>query len=105
LPYNAHATAAHALWAGLPVLTCRGEAFAGRVAASLLEAAGAPELVTQSLADYEGLALRLAREPDRLPAIREKLARRHAPLFDGERFRKALESAFAGMMETGRAGA
>ena len=60
LPYNAHTTASDALWAGLPVVTCQGNAFAGRVAASLLKAVGLPELVTHSLADYEALALRLA---------------------------------------------
>ena len=60
LPYNAHTTASDALWAGLPVVTCQGNAFAGRVAASLLKAVGLPELVTHNLADYEALALRLA---------------------------------------------
>ncbi|HEX4027381.1 MAG TPA: tetratricopeptide repeat protein, partial [Rhizomicrobium sp.] len=63
LPYNAHATASDALWAGLPVLTCLGRSFAGRVAASQLQAAGLPELVTESLDEYEALALRLARDP------------------------------------------
>src|SRR5208283_3218408 len=75
LPYNAHATACDALWAGLPVLTCKGEAFAGRVAASLLNAVGMPELVTENLKDYEALALALARDPARLQAVKEKLAR------------------------------
>src|SRR5205814_3329585 len=63
LPYNAHTTASDALWAGLPVLTCRGSAFAARVAASLLGAVGLPELVTDNPADYESLALRLAFDP------------------------------------------
>src|SRR5262249_5504913 len=63
LPYNAHTTASDALWVGLPVLTCRGNAFAGRVAASLLNAIGLPELVTGNMADYEALALTLARDP------------------------------------------
>ena len=60
LPYNAHTTTSDALWVGLPVLTCLGESFPGRVAASLLRAAGLPELVTTSLADYEALAITLA---------------------------------------------
>ena len=59
LPYNGHGTTSIALWAGLPVVTCIGRAFAGRVGASLLRAVGLPELVTTSLADYEALALRL----------------------------------------------
>jgi predicted O-linked N-acetylglucosamine transferase (SPINDLY family) len=62
LPYNAHTTASDALWAGLPLITCRGESFAGRVAASLLNAIGLPELVTNSLEDYKALALQLAQD-------------------------------------------
>ena len=73
--YNAHTTASDALWAGIPVLTCIGSTFAGRVAASLLRAIGLPELVTESLADYEALALKLAREPALLGALKAKLAR------------------------------
>lgn len=99
LPYNAHATAAHALWAGLPVVTCEGEAFAGRVGASLLKAAGLPDLVTGSLAEYEVLALRLAQEPDLLDDVKQRLkaARFSAPLFDGDRFRANIEAAFLAM--------
>ena len=101
LPYNAHATACDALWAGLPLLTCMGQSFAGRVAASLLQAAGLPELTTQTLADYEALALKLAREPETLRAVREKLARNRDlyPLFDTRRFTRNLEALFAGMRE------
>ena len=99
LPYNAHATAADALWAGLPVLTVMGEAFAGRVAASLLRAIGMPELVASNLEDYETLALALARDPTRLASLREKLARNIAttPLFDADRFTRDLEAAYLGM--------
>ncbi|HEY8254379.1 MAG TPA: hypothetical protein VIG39_07045, partial [Rhizomicrobium sp.] len=98
-PYNAHATATDALWAGLPVLTPMGEAFAGRVAASLLRAIGMPELVTNNLADYEALALALARDPARLASLKEKLARNIAttPLFDADRFTRDLEAAYLGM--------
>lgn len=94
LPYNAHATAADALWSGLPVLTCRGSAFAGRVAASLLSAIGLPELITETLADYEATALALVRDPARLKALRGKLAanRATAPLFDTARFTRDLEA-------------
>ena len=42
--------------AGVPVVTCTGEAFASRVAASLLKAAGLPELITGTLEDYGALA-------------------------------------------------
>jgi predicted O-linked N-acetylglucosamine transferase (SPINDLY family) len=106
LPYNAHTTASDALWAGLPVLTCAGECFAGRVAASLLAAAGLPELVTRSMADYEALALRLAAEPALLGALRQRLEtnRATAPLFDGPRYLHHLESAYLRMWETWLAG-
>ena len=96
LPYNAHATACDALWAGLPVLTCMGNTFAGRVAASLLQAIGLPELVTSSLAEYEEFALALARDPERLAAIKAKLMRNRQtePLFDTARYTRDLESAY-----------
>jgi predicted O-linked N-acetylglucosamine transferase (SPINDLY family) len=99
LPYNGHATTADALWAGLPVLTCKGEAFAGRVAASMLQAVGLPELVTQSLDDYEALALQLARDPARLAALKHKLKDNlpTAPLFDQARFRANIEAAYLAM--------
>ncbi|MCC6592978.1 MAG: tetratricopeptide repeat protein [Xanthomonadales bacterium] len=106
LPCNAHTTASDALWAGLPVLTCRGESFAGRVGASLLHAAGLPELVTHSLAEYEALALALARDPQRLQALRARLGRGNAglPLFDSARFCRHLETGFAQMVERHRSG-
>src|SRR5258708_4935553 len=72
-PYNAHATAADALWVGLPVLTCLGKRFAGRVAASLLRAAGLPELIADSLDGYEAKARELARNPAVLNAIKARL--------------------------------
>jgi predicted O-linked N-acetylglucosamine transferase (SPINDLY family) len=102
LPYNAHATAGDALWAGLPVLTCRGTAFAGRVAASLLTAAGLPELITETAEAYEALALALARDPSRLSALRDKLAanRATAPLFDTPRLARDLEAAYLQMMSS-----
>ncbi|MFO1322777.1 MAG: tetratricopeptide repeat protein [Burkholderiales bacterium] len=99
LPCNAHTTASDALWAGLPVVTCLGRTFAGRVAGSLLRAAGLPELVTASAADYEALALRLARRPDELAALREKLSahRLTCALFDSGRYVRHLESAYETM--------
>jgi protein O-GlcNAc transferase len=101
LPYNAHATAADALGAGLPLLTCAGEAFAGRVAASLLTAVGMDELVTDNLADYELHALELAQRPAQLNALKEKLARNlpTAPLLDIDLFRRNLEAAYITMNE------
>jgi protein O-GlcNAc transferase len=98
LPYNAHATACDALWAGLPVLTCKGTAYAGRVAASMLHAAGLPELVTENAQDYENLALELAQDPARLKSLREKLAGRNSALFDTPRFARDIEALFSGML-------
>jgi predicted O-linked N-acetylglucosamine transferase (SPINDLY family)/SAM-dependent methyltransferase len=102
LPYNAHTTASDALWAGLPVLTCAGETFAGRVAGSLLHAAGLPELVTYSLSGYEAEALKLAREPGTLQGLRMKLLghRLKAPLFDIGQFTRHYEAALVKMWET-----
>jgi len=101
LPYNAHTTASDALWAGLPVLTCAGRSFAARVAGSLVHAVGLPELVTASLAEYEALALALARGPARLAELRGRLERNRltAPLFDIERYRRHLEAAYETMWE------
>jgi predicted O-linked N-acetylglucosamine transferase (SPINDLY family) len=101
LPHNAHTTASDALWAGIPVLTCQGSTFAGRVAASLLHAIGLPELVMTSLAEYEALALALVRDEARLAAIRAKLLRNRdtCPLFDTERYTRDLEATFRWMME------
>ena len=102
LPYNAHTTASDALWVGLPVLTCLGTSFAGRVAASLLTAVGMPEMITASLAEYEALALALAADPARLASLKTKLAanRGTAALFDSERFARAIEAAYERMIRT-----
>jgi predicted O-linked N-acetylglucosamine transferase (SPINDLY family) len=101
LPYNAHTTASDALWAGLPVLTCRGKAFAGRVAASLLTAAGLPELLADSLEEYEALALRLATNQLLRSELRERLRknRLECSLFDTDRFCQNIEAAYTTMWE------
>jgi len=106
LPYNAHTTASDALCAGLPVVTCRGTAFAARVASSLLRAVGLPELVTDNAADYEALALRLATDRALLGEQRERLARNRLtyPLFDAGRFCRHLEAAYTTMWETWQRG-
>jgi predicted O-linked N-acetylglucosamine transferase (SPINDLY family) len=105
-PYNAHTTASDALWAGLPVLTRAGETFAGRVAASLLNAIGLPELITASARAYEALAIDLGRRPERLASLKRKLARNRltAPLFDTERFARHMEAAYAAMYDRDQAG-
>jgi predicted O-linked N-acetylglucosamine transferase (SPINDLY family) len=101
LPINAHTTASDALWAGLPLLTCMGEAFAAKVAASLLNAIGLPELITRHLEEYEALALELATTPALLADIRSRLAQNRTshPLFDTNRFRRHIESAYSTMWE------
>ncbi|TCJ12748.1 tetratricopeptide repeat protein [Parasulfuritortus cantonensis] len=106
LPYNAHTTTSDALWAGLPVLTRIGRSFAARVAASLINAVGIPELITGSQADYEAMAIELARQPAALARIRTTLARNRStsPLFDGRRFARDIEAAYAQMIGRHRAG-
>jgi len=96
LPYNAHTTCSDALWVGLPVLTCLGHSFAGRVAASLLRAADMPELICEDLAAYEARALQLATHPEELRGLRTRLeqGRLGCALFDTDRFRRGLEQAF-----------
>ncbi len=101
LPYTAHTTASDALWAGLPVLTCSGETFAARVASSLLDAIGLPELIAGSLEEYQALAHKLATRPDMLAEVRARLEsnRMTRPLFDTDRFRRHIESAYVTMWE------
>ena len=106
LPYNAHTTGSDALWAGVPMITCLGDTFPGRVGASLLTAAGLPELITQSLPAYEALALQLATSEPECQALRARLARNRsiAPLFDTDRYRRNLEAAFEEMVRRARQG-
>lgn len=100
-PYNAHTTACDALWAGLPVLTCLGTTFAGRVAASLLHAAGLPEMIARDPVEYRSLALRLCLQPALLQAMRDRLVRQRAtlPLFDLARHCADLERAYRTMWQ------
>jgi protein O-GlcNAc transferase len=106
LPYNAHTTASEALWVGLPVLTCLGETFAGRVAASLLNAIHLPELITTTLEDYEQMAIYLGTHPEKLAAIKHNLAenRLTTSLFDTKLFTKHIEAAYAMMYERYQSG-
>jgi predicted O-linked N-acetylglucosamine transferase (SPINDLY family) len=101
LPYNAHTTTSDALWMGLPVLTCQGETFAARVAASLLNAANLPELVTDTIGEYEANALHLATNQQALKAIKDKLAQtKHtSPLFDTDLFAHNLEALYQEMWQ------
>jgi len=101
LPYNSGTTASDALWCGVPLVTCPGEAFASRMAGSILRAARLPELIAGSLGEYEAIALALARDPARRARIRASLleGRSSLPLFDTDRFRRHLEHAYAVMWE------
>ena len=106
LPVNAHTTTSDALWAGLPVLTCAGNIFAGRVAGSLLKAVNLPEMITYSLEEYEAKALELAQNPERLAAMRKRLVdtRLQVPLFDIEKFTRNLEKSYQMMYDIWQAG-
>jgi predicted O-linked N-acetylglucosamine transferase (SPINDLY family) len=105
-PYNAHTTASDALWAGLPVLTRMGDSFASRVAASLLRAVDLPGLITATEAEYEELAVDLARDRERLQGLGRKLQenRLSAPLFDSRAYTRHLEAAYSAMVERYQAG-
>ena len=104
--YNAHTTAADALWAGLPVLTCPGKTFASRVGASLLAAVEMPELITDDLDHYERLAVRLAGDAGELARLRGRLAdsRGSCPLFDTPRFVRNLERGYRAVWAIHEAG-
>ena len=101
LPYNGHTTASDALWAGVPVLTCIGESFASRVAASLLNAIHLPELITKRYDEYEALAIELATHPEKLHDIKNRLAKNRltTPLFDIKLFTHHIEAAYTEMYE------
>jgi predicted O-linked N-acetylglucosamine transferase (SPINDLY family) len=100
-PYNAHTTTSDALWTGLPVLTLMGHSFASRVAASLLNAMGLPDLICNGQEDYEALAIELASNPEKLAALKQKLAsnKLSTPLFDTPQFTKGLERVYVQMYE------
>src|SRR5262249_51356342 len=106
LPVNAHTAASDALWAGLPALTCMGETFVGRVAASLLSAVGLPELVTRSLGEYAAGALKRPTVTGLIASLREKLAgnRETSPLFDTDRTRRHIERAYVAMWDIAQRG-
>lgn len=101
LPYNACKSASDALWMGLPVVTCTGQAFTGRVGASLLSAIHLPELITSTLEEYEALAVELATQEGRLKNIKDKLAsnRLTAPLFDIKLYTRHIEAAYQAMYQ------
>ena len=100
-PYNAGTTASDALRMGLPVLTCIGNSFASRMAASLLKAVNLPELITTTQEQYESLAIELATNPEKLTIIKTKLANNlaTAPLYDTPLFTRHLESAYVEMYD------
>jgi predicted O-linked N-acetylglucosamine transferase (SPINDLY family) len=102
--YTAQSTASDALWAGLPLITRLGDTFAGRVAASLLNAVGLPELITRTSDQYEQLALELANDRNKLLLIRKRLAdnRLTHPLFDTKLFTRHIEGAYEKMWEKHR---
>ena len=106
LPYNAHTTASDALWAGVPIVTCPGRSFQARVAGSLLQAMGLPELIAASLGDYEAIALKLATDMDALAEMRSKVLRNRttSALFDTGRFTRNLEAAYEAMWQLWREG-
>jgi protein O-GlcNAc transferase len=98
---NGAATTSDALWAGTPVITLQGSSFASRMSSSILTAIGLSELITQTIEEYEHLAVDLARNPEKLQKIRQKIAKNRLtePLFDTPRFARNLEKAYKEMWE------
>jgi len=105
-PYTSHSTGCDALWAGVPLITKMGETFASRIAASLLHTVGLPELIAETWEEYFDLAYALATQPEKLKAVREKLAhgRLSSPLFDTVQFTHDLEALYLKMWEQYRSG-
>jgi predicted O-linked N-acetylglucosamine transferase (SPINDLY family) len=105
-PYNAGATAALALWSGVPLVTIMGETIVARMAASMLRAVGAPELITTSWSDYEVTAHKIAAEPELCASLKAKLrrARDTSVLFDTARFTRQIEAAYSKMSQLQRQG-
>jgi predicted O-linked N-acetylglucosamine transferase (SPINDLY family) len=103
---NAHTGACDALWAGLPVLTCPGQTFVSRVAASLVANVGLPELSAENLDEYEERAVHLAHHSAELGQLRARLAAnvKTWPLFDTPRLTRNLERAYRAMWEIYAAG-
>lgn len=99
--YNGHTTSADMLWAGTPVVTLPGETFASRVAASLLNAIGCPELIADNRIEYEQIAIRLGTNRDYLHRMRQKIwnARNESPLFDCKQYTMGLENLFTRMWD------
>jgi protein O-GlcNAc transferase len=93
-PYGAHTTASDALWMGLPIITCIGDTFPSRVAASLLTTLEANDLITNTLKEYEKIAISLAKNQNKLQALRLHLSKHHAKLFDNKEYVKVLESKY-----------
>jgi len=99
---NGMTTTSDSLWAGVPVITLKGNHFASRVSTSLLTAIGLPELITHSPKEYENLAIKLAKDPKKLDTLRSKLNanRLTKPLFDTQKFTQYLEEAYSQMWKT-----
>ena len=103
--HNGHSSTSDALWAGVPVLTVPGQHFAGRVAASLVTAAGLPELVQRDRGEYVQTAIRLGGDRAGIDALKSKLAQRAAPFFDTRMRVRDLEAAYLGMWNDYSSGA
>ena len=91
-PYPGGAMTATALYLGVPVLTLRGDNHSRSVGASILTAAGLPELVAEDVGEYVEKAVGLAVERERLVALQEHVWKdvSASPLCDCERYRAAF---------------
>ncbi len=105
-PCNGHTTTSDMLWAGVPIVTMRGQTFAGRVSESLLNAVGLADLVAPDRQGFVALAASIASDCDKAATLKERLETNRflLPLFDAERFCRHLENAYAEMAARARAG-
>lgn len=101
LPFNGGTSTSDALWGGVPVLTCMGNTFAARMSASLLKAVGLPELITNSMAEYERLAMCLVADPDRLKSMKDaiEVSRNSCALFGTVEKTRDIEKAYKALLE------
>ncbi len=106
-PYNAHSTACDALWAGVPMVTCKGRTLASRIAASALNEVGLAKFAAETLGEYRQIIMRLVQQPEELSEIRARLKsdRLEAPLFQTAQYTRHLERAFETMQQRARCGA
>jgi len=93
-PYNGTTTTCDCLMMGVPVVTRAGQDHRSRVSASQLTALGLNDLIGQDEDSTIDIAVALAKDPQRLQALRTELPRqmRASALMDAKGFTRELEA-------------